>query len=67
MDCFLKKGVVNNVQNLLQCAISLWKVELASNSQNFGNVAIKKGNLSRGLPSTIHNWSFQFNTHSKKV
>ena len=35
--------ISNNVKNLLQHAMPLWKVELTSNNQNFGIVAITRG------------------------
>ena len=34
--------IASNIQNLLHYAMPLWKVELASNNQNFGNVEIKR-------------------------
>ena len=50
--------------------MTLWKVELTSNNQNF---ELERRNRTRNLPrklpiaSTIHNWSYSFNAHSKKV
>ena len=43
MECLTMFKIANNVQNLLQYAMPLWKVELTSNNQNFGNVEIKRG------------------------
>ena len=43
MECLTVFKITNNVQNLLHYAMPLRKVELNSNSQNFGNVAIKRG------------------------
>ena len=53
--------IANNVENPLQHVMLLWKVELTSNKQTLI--------LLRGLhiTSTIHNWSYPFNAHSKKV
>ena len=41
MECLTMSVLPNNVQNRLQYAMPLWKVELTSNNQNFGNVEIK--------------------------
>ena len=43
MECLTMFKIANNDQKLLQYAMSLWKVELTSNNQNFGNVTIKRG------------------------
>ena len=43
MECLTMFKIANNVQNLLQYAMPLWKAELTSNNQNFCNVAIKRG------------------------
>ena len=43
MECLTVFKITNNVQNLLHYAMPLRKVELNSNSQNFCNVAIKRG------------------------
>ena len=42
-ECLTMFKITNNVQNLLQYAMALWKVELTSNKQNLGNVEIKQG------------------------
>ena len=58
--------IANNVQNPLQYTMPLWKVELTSYNQNFGNVTTKRGIFQRELPitSSIHNWSYPFNAYS---
>ena len=43
MECLTMFKIANNVPNLLQYFMFLWKVELTSNNQNFGNVEIKRG------------------------
>ena len=43
MECLTMFRIANNVQNLLQYAMPLWKAELTSNNQNFCNVAKKRG------------------------
>ena len=43
MECLTMFKIANNVQDLLQHTMPLWKVELTSNNENFGNVAIKRG------------------------
>ena len=42
----------SNVQNLLQYAMPLWKDELTSNNQNFGNVEVTR-NFPRGFPIAL--------------
>ena len=43
MECLTMFKIANNVQNLLQYAMPLWKVELTLNNQNSGNIEIKQG------------------------
>ena len=43
MECLTMFKIANNVQNLIQYVMPVWKVELTSNNKNFGNVAIKRG------------------------
>ena len=43
MECPTMFEIANNVQNLVQYAMLLWKVELKSNNHNFGNIALNRG------------------------
>ena len=43
MESLTMFKMANNVQNILQYAMPLWKVELTSNNQNFGKVETKRG------------------------
>ena len=53
MECLTMFKIANNVQNLLQLVMSLWKVELTSSNQNFGNVKKKRGFLQRKSLSSL--------------
>ena len=43
MESLIMFKIANNVQNLLNYAMPLWKTELTSNNQNACNVVIKRG------------------------
>ena len=53
MECLTMFKIANNVQNLLQLVMSLWKVELTSSNQNFGNVKKKRGFFQRKSLSSL--------------
>ena len=53
MECLTMFKIANNVQNLLQQVMFLWKVELTSNNQNFGNVKKKRGFFQRKALSSL--------------
>ena len=42
MECLTMLKIANIVQNLLQNTMPLWKMELTSKNQNFGNLEIKQ-------------------------
>ena len=45
--------IASKIQNLLHYAMPFWKVEVASNNQNFGNVEIKRGIFQVGTLSPL--------------
>ena len=53
IECLTMFKIASNIQNLLHYAMPLWKVELASNNQNFGNVEIKRGIFQVGSLSPL--------------
>ena len=68
MECLTMFKIATNVQNFLQDAMPLWKVEQLQITKILQG-RNKTRNTLRRLPiaSTIHNRSHLFNAHSKKL